>query len=161
MQEKVQITKIQDAHEKSRIVQEVLLDLPDWFGLPESTQNYIRDAKALSLWAALQGGQLLGFVTLAETSPDTGEVHCMGVKRAFHRQGIGRALIRELERFAEDKYIFLQVKTVDEGHYEAYDQTIAFYRSLGFYKLQVFPSLWDEWNPCLVMVKALDSPSAP
>lgn len=160
MQEKVQITKIEDAHEKARIVQEVLLDLPDWFGLPESTRNYIREAQALPLWAAYQADLLLGFVTLAETSPDTGEIHCMGVKRAFHRQGIGRALIRELEEFAKSKYRFLQVKTVDEGHYETYDQTIAFYRSLGFYKLQIFPNLWDEWNPCLVMVKTLGSPSA-
>jgi len=41
---------------------------------------------------------------------------------------------------------------VNQGCYEEYDQTVAFYESLGFKKLEVFPTLWDEWNPCLIMV---------
>ncbi|MCC5890907.1 MAG: N-acetyltransferase, partial [Alkalibacterium sp.] len=49
-----------------------------------------------------------------------------------------------------------QVKTVDQGHYKEYDQTIAFYQKQGFKKLEVFPTLWDEWNPCLVLVKKLN-----
>ena len=52
-------------------------------------------------------------------------------------------------------YRLLQVKTVDEGHYEEYDRTIAFYEGVGFLRLEVFPTLWDEWNPCLVLVKPL------
>lgn len=58
------------------------------------------------------------------------------------------ALVKE----ARAKYAYLQVKTVDEGHYKEYDQTIAFYKKYGFKKLEVFPTLWDAWNPCLVMV---------
>ncbi|OSP57565.1 GNAT family N-acetyltransferase, partial [Enterococcus faecium] len=26
----------------------------------------------------------------------------------------------------------------------------------GFSRLEVFPNLWDEWNPCLVLVKKLE-----
>lgn len=62
-----------------------------------------------------------------------------------------------LEKYAKINYKYLQVKTVDEGHYKEYDQTIAFYKKMGFSKLEVFPDLWDEWNPCLVMVKAIPS----
>ncbi|MFP9213188.1 GNAT family N-acetyltransferase, partial [Enterococcus faecalis] len=31
-----------------------------------------------------------------------------------------------------------------------------FYESLGFSRLEVFPNLWDEQNPCLVLVKKLE-----
>lgn len=79
----------------------------------------------------------------------------MGVKRKYHRQGIGQKLYLEFEQLAKETYDFVQVKTVDEGHYEEYDQTISFYLNLGLKKLEVFPSLWDEWNPCLIMIKKL------
>ena len=58
---------------------------------------------------------------------------------------------------AQEKYEIIQVKTVDEGRYKEYDQTIAFYKKMGFLKLEVFPTLWDEWNPCLIMIKKLDA----
>lgn len=155
------IEKIEDRKEKARIIEQVLLDLPEWFGLPESTQNYIREAEDLPLWAAMDGSEMLGFITLAESSPETGDLHAMGVRKAFHNKGIGSALYRAMEDYARTIYRFLQVKTVDEGHYKEYDQTIAFYRKQGFSKLEVFPDLWDSWNPCLVMVKSLHAPEAP
>ena len=49
------------------------------------------------------------------------------------------------------------MKTVEEGHYKEYDETIQFYKKMGFSKLECFPSLWDEWNPCLVMVQSIES----
>ena len=41
------------------------------------------------------------------------------------------------------------------GHYPEYGATVAFYRGVGFLPLEVFPALWDENNPCLILVKAL------
>ena len=52
-------------------------------------------------------------------------------------------------------YSFLQVKTVQMGKYDDYDATNRFYLSLGFKEFEVFPTLWDEWNPCQVYVMAL------
>lgn len=149
----MEILKIYDEHDKAQIVTEVLADLPEWFGLPDSTQNYIEEARELPLWVAMHEGDDLGFITLKETGPKTAEIHCMGVKKAFHRQGIGRALHQKMEQSIKGEYKFLQVKTVDAGHYDEYDLTIQFYESVGFERMEVFPTLWDEWNPCLVMVK--------
>ncbi len=73
----------------------------------------------------------------------------------YHQQGVGKSLQSELENYVRGKYDFLQVKTVDEGHYDEYDATIRFYERVGFKRLEVFPTLWDEWNPCLVMVKSI------
>ncbi len=149
----MRITEVENSEEKAAIVKEVLADLPEWFGLPDSTQAYIDESRELPLWAAFDNEKLLGFVTLKETSNSTTEIHCMGVKKAYHHQGIGKALQSALEESVAGKYDFLQVKTVDEGHYDEYDATIRFYESVGFKRLEVFPTLWDEWNPCLVMVK--------
>ena len=153
--ENILILQEHDEQKKSEIVADVLADLPEWFGLPESTQAYIDQARKLPLWYADRNGEVLGFITLTYTSPDTAEVHCMGVKKGLHRAGLGTLLYKKAEAFARNKYKYIQVKTVDEGHYEEYDQTISFYKKMGFSKLEVFPTLWDPWNPCLVMVKAL------
>lgn len=79
----------------------------------------------------------------------------MGIKKHFHHQGIGHQLVEALEADARQHAHYLQVKTVDEGHYPEYDQTIRFSESVGFERLEVFPTLWDAWNPCLVLVKKL------
>ena len=61
-----------------------------------------------------------------------------------------------LRPFAKEHgYEYLQVKTVEKGRYEEYDRTVAFYESIGFRMLEVFPTLWDEHNPCMVMVKRI------
>jgi hypothetical protein len=49
---------------------------------------------------------------------------------------------------------YLTVKTVDESAgYESYAKTRRFYLGVGFVPLEVFPLLWDEANPCLMMIK--------
>lgn len=151
----VYIENIQDIGEKSKIVEEVLLDLPEWFGLPESTKTYIEESKELLLFAAKNDDKIIGFITLKKTSEDVCEVHCMGIKKEYHRKGIGKRLHATLEEFAKQKYEYIQVKTVDEGHYEEYNQTVDFYKSVGFKKMEVFPTLWDEWNPCLILIKKI------
>ncbi len=155
MQEIFKIERVENPEEKAEIVSEVLLDLPDWFGLPESTKTYIDDSRRLPLWVARKGEEIIGFISLTESSPETGDIHCMGIKKAYHRKGIGSQLYLVLEKYAKEKYKYLQVKTVDEGHYVGYDQTVSFYKAVGFAKLEVFPTLWDEWNPCLIMIKSL------
>ncbi len=155
MQEMFKIEQVENPDEKANIVSEVLLDLPDWFGIPEYTKSYIDASRHLPLWVARNDEEVIGFITLTESSPETGDLHCMGIKKAYHRKGIGSQLFQELEEYAKEKYKFLQVKTVEEGYYVEYDQTVAFYKSVGFSKLEVFPTLWDEGNPCLIMIKAL------
>ncbi|GAA0351651.1 GNAT family N-acetyltransferase [Alkalibacterium iburiense] len=149
----IAIKKISDSNIKSSIVQEVLNDLPEWFGLPDSTKEYIEESRTLELWVALMDEEVIGFITLTASSADCAEIHCMGVKKRYHRKGVGKSLFQILENEAKEKYDYIQVKTVDEGHYKEYDQTIAFYKNQGFAKLEVFPTLWDEWNPCLVLIK--------
>jgi len=138
---------------RSEIARVVLLDLPEWFGIPEYTENYIRECAEMPLWVCEISGEIAGFLAIKETSPYAVEVHVMGVKKAHHRSGIGKALFEAMRQFAKAQgYEFLHVKTVDAGLYQEYDDTRMFYESLGFRKLEVLPELWDPENPCLLMV---------
>lgn len=155
IKDQLSVFSVKNPEDKAAIVKGVLADLPEWFGLPESTAQYIEEAKEAELCSAEQGGERVGFITLTQTTEVTAEIHCMGVKKVYHRKGVGKELFNALESYAAKHFSYLQVKTVDQGHYIEYDQTIAFYQSSGFSKLEVFPMLWDKWNPCLIMVKRL------
>ena len=152
----MRIMEITDVAEKRRIASEVLEDLPEWFGLPDATAAYIRDSARMPFYAALAEGKTIGFIAMKKTSPLTAEVYVMGVKKRWHRCGAGRALMEAfLQRAREEGCEYAQVKTVAAGHYEEYDRTRLFYEAMGFCALEVFPTLWDAWNPCLVMVMKL------
>lgn len=140
--------------EKEAIAAAVLADLPDWFGLPDSTAHYIDESRNMPFWAAYDADKPIGFVAMKETGKTTAEIFVMGVMARYHRRGIGRQLYEALERRAvEHGYHFLQVKTVKMGHYDEYDRTNRFYLAMGFEELECFPTLWDPWNPCQIYVK--------
>ena len=150
------LRKITDADEKKAIVRHVLEALPDWFGVPESRENYIAESVDQIMVAAEVDGKAAGFLCLKETGKATIEIAVMGVLMEYHRSGMGRALFEEARRIATDiGYEFMQVKTVEMGHYADYDATNRFYQSLGFKELEVFPLLWDEANPCQIYIMSL------
>lgn len=35
------------------------------------------------------------------------------------------------------------------------EKTNKFYLSLGFKELEIFPDLWDKWNPCQIYIMAV------
>jgi GNAT superfamily N-acetyltransferase len=110
----------------------------------------------MPFFAAYDHKEAIAFISLKETSKYTAEIYCMGVLKKYHRKGIGRKIFQAFETYAiKNGYKFLQVKTVEEGKYDSYDLTNAFYKSLGFYPLEVFPKIWDEWNPCQILVKLI------
>lgn len=150
------VEQIQDREEKVRIARRVLESLPEWFGIAESREDYIRESVDQPFFACYADGQAAGFLCLKETGKATAELAVMGIMPAFHRHGLGRALFDQAKAYAQARgYSFLQVKTVQMGRYEIYDRTNKFYLSLGFQEFEVFPTLWDEHNPCQVYVMAL------
>ncbi len=150
------VTQITDPAQKARIAREVLEALPDWFGIPESREKYIRESREEPFFAAVDENGAAGFLCLKETGEATVELAVMGVRKECHRSGIGTALFRAAKAYAQSAgYAFMQVKTVQMGRYEDYDRTNLFYRSLGFREFEVFPDLWDQDNPCQIYVMSL------
>lgn len=152
----MEIHQIFENEEKRDVARRILEALPDWFGIPEAREEYIRGSAEAPFFCAYEGTVPVGFLYLRQTGKDTAELAVMGVLKQYHRQGIGKKLFAQACAAARRAgYSFLQVKTVQTGWYEEYDRTNRFYRSLGFKEFEVFPTLWDEGNPCQVYVMAL------
>ena len=152
----IEISQICDNSEKQSITREILEALPEWFGIPESREEYIRDSLGKCFFAAFDDSRPIGFLYLKQTGKDTVELAVMGILKDYHRNGIGRNLFDMAKNEAKEMgFSFIQVKTVQMGKYEEYDRTNLFYISLGFKELEVFPTLWDEWNPCQVYIMNL------
>lgn len=150
------IEMILDPSEKKKISRKILEALPEWFGIKESREEYIAGSAGQIFFADIEAEGPIGFLCLKETGKDTAELAVMGVMKEYHRKGIGKELFCAAKEYAAyQKYSFLQVKTVQMGRYEDYDCTNQFYLSLGFKEFEVFPTLWDEWNPCQVYVMSL------
>jgi len=148
-----QVVEIAEAAERSRIAEAVLRDLPEWFGIEESTRRYIEDAATLPTLAVEPD---LGFLCIKQHTPRAAEIYVMGVRRAQHRMGIGRALVAAAESWCRVRRIpYLHVKTLGPSRPDpgGYDATRAFYDAVGFVALEELHGLWDEENPTLVLVK--------
>ena len=85
---------------KLNICREVLDDLPNWFGIPESKAEYVDEASGLPMIACLSQGELAGFIAIKRQTEFAADLFVLGVKRRFHRKGVGRALIDEAARYA-------------------------------------------------------------
>ena len=145
--------EIIDRKEKQKITRLILESLSDWFGIEESRENYIKDSVDCDFVAAYDDENPVGFICLKQTGKDTVELHVLGVLKQYHRKGIGKELFEKAKQIATAKgYLFIQVKTVQMGKYEEYDDTNRFYLSLGFKEFEVIDDLWDEDNPCQIYV---------
>lgn len=151
MKNNVRIEEIpfDQGQEKQQAVRVVLEDLPDWFGIPESTNAYIENAAGQIVFQAGIDGQTAGILALKQTSPVCMEVEVMGVRPSLHQQGIGKSLMQAAISFCKKAGVhYLQVKTVAMGHYPQYDATNRFYLAMGFEPIEIFETLWDPGNPC-------------
>ena len=149
---------IYESQIKEKVVRKILEALPDWFGIEESREQYIKESAEQICIVAIDNEEHVGFLCLKETGKATLELAVMGVLKEYHRQGIGRKMFMIAKDIAREKgYSFLQVKTVQMGRYEDYDDTNRFYISLGFKEFEVFPTLWDEANPCQIYVMSVEA----
>jgi GNAT superfamily N-acetyltransferase len=141
---------------RGQICREILNELPDWFGIPESIEEYASFAEEAEMLVAISDGFVAGFITLRHTSSAASEVYVMAIRPSHHRMGLGMALINaasEKARLSGHRY--LTVKTVGPSRPNAaYEATRRFYLAAGFEPIEEFDGLWDE-NPCLLMLKPI------
>ena len=141
----------------SAACEHILRALPQWFGIPEAIDFYVAQIEHLPTFLATSGNETVGFMTVLKHNAYSAELLVLGVLSDWHRQGIGRALLAASENWLRtDGIEFLQVKTLGPScSDEAYERTRLFYERMGFRPLEEFKTLWDEENPCLLMVKRL------
>jgi GNAT superfamily N-acetyltransferase len=139
------------------ICRDILATIGDWFGLPESNAAYEALAETgPAIVARDEVGAALGLMILKRHFDTTLEVYFIGVDRARHRQGAGRALMDHAEATARaEGRRFVQVKTQGpSANYEPYARTRRFYEALGYAALEELDVGWGPSNPALILVKA-------
>lgn len=142
---------------KSAFVRPILESLPEWFGIYEATEHYIRSAEQLVVLGCKDNNSPVGVITLKKRFEQTYEIDVMGVVSRLHRSGVGQALIKSAVDYVRDNGAqMLTVKTLGASHDDKnYAATRAFYLACGFIPLEEFTELWDSGNPCLFMVKSV------
>jgi GNAT superfamily N-acetyltransferase len=139
------------------VCEPILRALPEWFGIEKSLIQYVKDADSMPTMLVNDGDDVVGFLIIKKHFPESADIHCMGILPKYHRTGTGKVLIHALEKHLKEEGVkILQVKTVSaDRDCDAYAKSRAFYYAVGFIPLEVFPTLWDEANPCLLFVKVL------
>lgn len=155
----LKIKRIEKAQEKSDICRSVIESLPEWFGIPESKEEYILGVKKSIFYATYMFGKPVGFYSIIKHFPETAEIYVCGILKDFHRLGIGKLLQNTVEKTLSVIGVkYLTVKTLSASHPDKnYAKTREFYSSVGFTPLEEFKTLWGESNPCLFLVKKLDN----
>ena len=142
---------------QGEVCKAILLALPEWFGIEEATQQYIRDINELPTFLAWVAGQVVGFMSVKRHNTYAAELYVLGIYPDMHRRSIGRALFIAVEAYLSQQSVeYVQVKTLSDSHPdEGYAKTRAFYHAMGFRPLEEFKTLWGADNPCLLMVKGI------
>lgn len=153
--------KVQELNRsKGLICREILTSLPEWFGRPEAIDQYAAQAEHLPMFGFVtDDATTVAFLSVKTHFATAAEAYVLGVRRDFHRRGIGRRLFMHVERKLQEQGIaYLTVKTISASMpNRPYAMTREFYDAVGFVPLEEFPELWGGDIPCLLMVKQLIS----
>ena len=99
----------------------------------------------------------IGFISIRDNNEFTSEIYVIGVLKENQRSGIGSKLFEAAYNDLISRDIkLLAVKTLDaSANYKEYDRTRSFYIKQGFIPIDVYKTIWDEENPCLLMIKVV------
>jgi ribosomal protein S18 acetylase RimI-like enzyme len=143
---------------RGALARAILSGLPEWFGIPESVDEYVASCERLPMFAVeADDGAHVGFLALKRQSRVATEAYVLGVARAWHRRGCGRALFAAAEQDLVAQGVrYLTVKTLAASDPDPnYAATRLFYEGIGFEPIEEFPTLWGPENPALLMLKRL------
>jgi ribosomal protein S18 acetylase RimI-like enzyme len=151
------IMKIHDNNKKAEYTNRILRKLPEWFGIEEGLLEYVNTVHKYPFWAAFTNENCIGFFSGKIHYNRTGDIYVCGIDPEYHGKGIGTLLYKEAEKyFIKNNCKYIIVKTISEiDPDENYGKTRKFYKKAGFEELITLTEMWDENNPCLIMIKKL------
>jgi ribosomal protein S18 acetylase RimI-like enzyme len=152
------ITQINDNNKKAEYADNILRKLPEWFGMEEGLREYVNTVNKYPYWAAFdEENNCIGFFSGRIYYNRTGDIYVCGVDPRYHGKGIGTLLYKEMEKyFIKNNCEYVIVKTISEiDDDKNYAKTRKFYKKMGFEELITLTEMWDENNPCLIMIKKI------
>jgi GNAT superfamily N-acetyltransferase len=135
----------------------IIASLPDWFGLEDANRAFVESLSRLPGAVAMRADRVVGFIALAEQTPESFEIHVMAVAPKHHGEGAGTALVAWAEAWCRERGArWIHVKTLGPSTPDpSYEKTRRFYRSLGYEPLFESLTLWGPENAALILVKRL------
>jgi GNAT superfamily N-acetyltransferase len=151
------IKTIKSAEEKIEICKSIVEQLPWWFD-EQGRKDYVANVGNTKVWACFEDEKPVGFISIKSNNEFTSEIYVFGVLKEYQRNGVGSQLIGAvLNELRSNDFKLLAVKTLDESaDYEPYNQTRNFYSKQGFVPVDVYKKIWNEENPCLLMIKVVN-----
>lgn len=142
---------------QASLCEPILRALPEWFGIEESILKYITEIDHLPTWLAREEEQVIGFLSVKQHTTHAAEIYVMGLLPNVQRKGIGRQLVTQAQEWLIGRGVeYLQVKTLAPSIEDVnYAKTRVFYEAMGFRAMEELKQIWDEYNPCLIMIKRL------
>jgi GNAT superfamily N-acetyltransferase len=143
---------------KAELCRSIMEALPDWFAEAEVIEASAVAVEGLPVFGYLEGDVITALMALKAHQASAVEIALIATRPDRHRQGAGRHLLAEAERYGRETGAkLLTVKTIaprgrDEPQFEA---TRNFYDRNGFIAAEIFPNLWHKDHPCLFLVKPL------
>ena len=129
----------------------IVLSLPYHFGHEGGRAECAEAVRTQPGLVAVEGDEVVGFLTLARHDPKSAEITWMAVRHDRRRHGHGRALVEQaVVDLAADGVELLSLLTMAESEPEDretdnYAETRAFYRALGFVPLrELVLAGWDD-----------------
>ena len=133
---------------------EVVRSLPEWFGYPGALDDVGAASRTQEGFCARLDGRVIGFVTIRPSYAECLEVTYLAVHATFRRRGLGRALIRAVARLCGERSIdsicLLTLGPTAESPF--YNETVEFYRTLGFWRVRELQNA--EWGCAYSLVMA-------
>jgi len=153
----IEIREVKESQLKMDIADKVLRALPDWFGDESGIVDYVEESANLPFWAVFDKGECIGFLAAKAYNALHIGLYVMGIMTEYHRISIGKGLFNTFQNYClNNGYAYMSVKTLDFScDYEPYNKTRKFYEAMGLQPFEVLKTLWDEDNPCLIMIKDL------
>ena len=153
----MKIRFVEDNNQKQAIASKILNDLPEWFGIPESTKEYIDNVIKYPFVCIYDNQKPIGFYSLKEENKKVLDMYVLGVLKEYHHCGVGTLLQEFVDEYAKKKkYQYLMVLTLAEkAQNKEYLLTRNFYLKMGFIDFYQNDNIFDEYNPCQIMIKTI------
>jgi ribosomal protein S18 acetylase RimI-like enzyme len=150
------IVALEPAHVEGCL--DVIRSLPEWFGYEGAVEAVARALESQRGFVALEGPVVAGFVAIASAFDESLEITYLAVHAGHRRGGLGRSLVRAVAEFARGRDV-PSVCLLTLGSSAAnprQDETIGFYRAIGFWRTkEIYLRTWGG-APTLLMVARVD-----
>jgi len=123
-----------NASESEKACRELTDSLPEYFGIQEANERYAKGVRKLSTFGAKFNGIYVGLISCEIPFPNNANIYWMAVRKEYHGQGIGQAILKYAEAYCSKKQCAsITVETLSPTEKDPnYIKTYAFYKQNGF-----------------------------